>query len=198
MLSLYNDKCEEYSGICLEHLNKLDSEISVFTQTLKGISENDISTFASYLNYHSDLINKQCRDVMLPFLCQYAFSTCTVNSGNVNFISKTQCTNIRDALCSGEWNHAMQNFSSLVPNCQDFNDGDSNNYTILPIAPQPLQCHYQFKEFCGLCLPLCGKFSQFKTDVKFRARAFVIFGATAAFIGGILLFIISVYRQKSM
>ena len=197
MLPLYNDKCEEYSGICLEHLNKSNSEISLFTQTLNGISENDISTFASYLNQYSDFINEQCSDVVLPFLCQYAFPPCNVSSGNASYISKTQCTNIRDALCSVEWNLAMQISSSLLPNCQNFNDGDKNN-TILPIAPQPLQCHYQFKEFCGVCLPLCGKFSQFKTDVKFRARAFQIFGATTAFIGGILLFIISVYKRKSM
>ena len=72
------------------------------------------------------------------------------------------------------------------------------NNTILLIAPQPLQCHYQFKEFCGSCLPLCGKFSEFKNDVEFHVKAFVIFGATAAFIGGILLFVISAYRRKAM
>ena len=194
-MSLYNEECEEYSGICLEHLNKSNSVL--FTQTLNGISENDFNTFALFLNQYSDLINQQCSDVVLPFLCQYAYPPCNVSSGNVSYISKTQCTNIRDALCSVEWSLAMQTFPSLLPNCQNFNDGDRNN-AVLPIAPQPLQCHYQFKEFCGFCLPLCGKFSQHKTDTKFYARALIIIGGTAGFIGGILVFIASAYRRKTM
>ena len=189
-MSLYNDECEEYSGICLEDLNKSNS--SLFTQTLNGTSENDISIFANYLNQSSD-----CDVVMLPFLCQYAFPPCNVSSGNVSYISKTQCTNIHDALCSVESNFAMKISSSLLPHCQNFSDGDNNN-TILLIAPQSLQCHYQFKGFCGFCLPLCGKFSQYKTDTKLRERAVTIFSGTAAFIGGIFVFIASAYRRKAM
>ena len=203
MLSLYDDNCVEYSGICAEHLKQLYNKTSLFTLTLNGISKNDVNTFVEYLNQYSSVIRKQCRDAVMPFLCQYAFPPCDSSSGNISVISKTQCANIRDVLCSVEWNLAIKISSSaaiLLPNCENFHDNDD----ILPIAPteltepQSLQCHYQFKEFCGLCLPLCGKFSQYRVETKFQQRSILIFAGTMAFIGGILVFIVSAYRRKVM
>ena len=206
MLSLYDDNCVEYSGICAEHLKH---KTSLFTLTLSGISKNDANTFVENLNQYSAVIRKQCHDAVIPFLCQYAFPPCDVSSGNVSVISKTQCTNIRDVLCSVEWNLATKISSSaaiLLPNCENFHhhhDDDDNNIPIVPtdhelIEPQSLQCHYQFKEFCGLCLPLCGKFSQYRVETKFQQRSILIFAGTMAFIGGILVFIASAYRRKAM
>ena len=180
------------------------NEISLFTLTLNGISNDDVDTFVNLLKEYLPLIKKNCRDVVLPFICQYIFPPCEVNSGNVSLISKTQCTNIRDAVCSVEWNLVIRTSSSaasLLPNCENFNDDDDDDDDDDPIAPigsQPLQCHYQFKEFCGLCLPLCGKFSQYRVGTKFQERSILIFMGTAAFIGGILVFVASVYRRKAM
>ena len=94
--------------------------------------------------------------------------------------------------------------ASLLPNCENFNDDgninddDNNNSNTSLIIPQSLQCHYQFKEFCGVCLPLCGKFSEYRVETKFQERSILIFTGIAAFIGGILVFIASAYRRKTM
>jgi len=66
------------------------------------------------------------------------------------------------------------------------------------IIPQPLQCHYQFKEYCGLCLPLCGEFSQYKASTKLAERSVLIFAGALAFVGGILVFIAAIFRRKSL
>jgi len=185
----------EYSGVCKQYLSQLNK----FTLTLNGTPEADIINFISILE-QSTLITDKCRDAVLPFLCQYAFPPCDVNSSNVSFISQGQCSNIRDTVCSFEWN-AISILSpsavSLLPNCEDFNK-DNKTFSTAPTVSQSLQCHYQFKEFCGLCLPLCGKFSQYRARIKFQEKSIFIFGGVSGFIGGILVFISSVYRQKAM
>ena len=201
VLSLYDDNCVEYSGICSVHLKQLGSNKSLYTLTLNGISKNDISTFVDYLNEFSAFLRKQCLDAVMPFLCQYAFPPCDVSGGNVQIISKTQCTNIRDALCSVEWTLAMRTpaGAALLPECEGFNDEDNSSASsIAPIDPQSLQCHYQFKEYCGLCLPLCAEFSQYRVEDKIQERSIFIFSGVAAFIGGILVFLASAYRRKAM
>ena len=200
---MYNDNCIEYSGVCTEYLKQLDNGTFLFTLTLNGISEDEVDSFVNIIEEYLAFITKSCREVVLPFLCQYIFPPCDVNSGGVNYISKTQCTSIRDAVCSVEWNLITRTFSSaasLLPNCENFNDdnNDENISTIAQIEPQPLQCHHQFEEFCGLCLPLCGKFSQYRVKTKFQERSIFIFSAISAFIGGIFVFIASFYRQKAM
>ena len=193
--SLYNDHCMQYSGVCAQYLSHLNNGTTMFTLTLlNGQSEDDINSFIDIIIRFASM---QCRDAVLPFLCQYIFPSCDVNNGNVDFISRTQCINIRDAVCSFEWNFVVNTPSAaLLPNCENFddNDNDVDNKTV----PQSLQCHYQFKEFCGLCLPLCGRFSQYRVQAKFQERAIVIFSGIAAFIGGILVFIVSVYRRNAM
>ena len=186
----------EYNGVCAQYLPKLDNGTSPFTLKHTKVSEDDIINIINILKQFSSLINGQCRDAVLPFLCQYTFPPCNVSGGN-NFISQTQCSIIRDAVCSFEWNVVMNMpaVSSLLPNCENFdddNDDDKDNDTVL-ITPKPLQCHYQFKEFCGLCLPLCGKFSAHGFE-----KGIIIFSSITAFFGGILVFIISIYRWKAM
>ena len=201
-LSSYNDNCAQYSGICTEHLKHLSSNNSLFTLTLNGISKDDINTFTDFLNEHSTLIRKQCLDAVMPFLCQYVFPPCNVSGGNLHIISKTQCTNIRVALCSVEWNVAMRMLvgAALLPNCESFSDNDNSSASspIVPIESQSLQCHHQFKEHCGLCLPLCEKFRQYHDEAYFQTKLIYIIAGTIGFIGGILVFIASAYRRKAM
>ena len=188
----------QYSGVCSQYLSHLNNGTTMFTLTLlNGQSEDDINSFIDIIIQFASM---QCRDAVLPFLCQYIFPPCDVNNGNVDFVSRTQCINIRDAVCSFEWNVVINTPSAaLLPNCENFddNDDDVDNNT-LPIAPQSLQCHYQFKEFCGLCLPLCDRFSQYRVQVKFQEKYVLIFSGIAAVIGGILLFIASIFRRKAM
>lgn len=193
MLSLYNKQCVEYNGVCAEYLPQLVNETLLFTLTLNGVSEDDVNLFINtILQYASE----SCQDVALPFLCQYIFPPRDISSGDVNFISQTECINIRDMVCPVEWNFVRISpaLNSLLPNCEIFDDNENHS----KIVPQSLQCHYQFKEYCGACLPLCGKFSQYRVETKFEERAIIIFGGAAAFIGGILVFILSAYRWKAM
>ena len=142
--------------------------------------------------------SKPCQDAALPFLCQYIFPPCNVSSGDVNYISQAECINVRD-VCSFEWNVVMSTSSALLlPNCENFDDSDYGSQDSSLVVPQSLQCHYQFKEYCGLCLPLCGKFSQYRVQTKFRQRSMLIFSGVAAFVGGILVFIASIYRWRAM
>ena len=205
MSLLYNDNCKEYTGICTEYLKQLDSENSLFTLTLNGILEDDANTFVNTITQYLPLITKSCRDVVLPFLCQYMFPLCNANSGDVNFISKAQCTNIRDSVCFAEWNlvsnlKTSSSAVSLLPNCENFGNehyGDSISSNETNESPS-LQCHYQFTEHCGLCLPLCGKFSQYRVETKFQERSTLIFAGIAAFTGGIVVLIVSAFRRKAM
>ena len=103
MLSLYNDQCVEYHGVCTQHLSHLNKETSLFTLTLNGASEVDIISFIDILKQFSGFINEQCRASVLPFLCQYIYPSCNVTNDRVNFISQMQCSTIRDVVCSAEW-----------------------------------------------------------------------------------------------
>ena len=185
----------EYNDICAQYLSQLVDETSLLTIKLKGVSDHEINKFVRTIKQHA---LKPCQDAALPFLCQYIFPPCNVSSGDVNYISQAECINVRDAVCSFEWNYVMNTPSaSLLPNCENFDDNDGSQNNSL-IVPQSLQCHYQFKEYCGMCLPLCGKFSQYREQTKFKQRSMIIFSGVAAFIGGILVFIASICRWRAM
>ena len=185
----------EYNDICAQYLSQLVDETSLLTLKLKGVSEDDINMFVGTIKQYA---SKPCQDAALPFLCQYIFPPCNVSSGDVNYINRAECINVRD-VCSFEWNVVMNTPSaSLLPNCENFDDDNDNNQSGLLIVPQALQCHYQFKEYCGLCLPLCGKFSQYRVQTKLRQRSILIISGIAAFVGGILVLIVSIYRRRVM
>ena len=185
----------EYSDICTQYLSQLVDEISLSTLRLNGVSQDEINMFIGTITQYA---SKPCQDVALPFLCQYIFPSCNVSSGDVNYISQSECINVRDVVCSFEWNVIMNTgSSSLLPDCENFDDNDDSQNSSL-IVPQSLQCHYQFKEYCGLCLPLCGEFSQYQVQTKFQEKSILMFSGIAAFIGGILVFIASIYRWRAM
>ena len=187
----------EYNDICAQYLSQLVDETSLSTLRLKGISDDDINMFIGTITQYA---SKPCQDIALPFLCQYIFPPCNVSSGDVNYINQAGCVDVRDGVCSFEWNVVMNTPSaSLLPNCEHFDDDDDNssqNGSV--VVPQSLQCHYQFKKYCGLCLPLCGKFSQYRIQTKFQERSMIIFSGIAAFVGGLLVFIASIYRWRAM
>jgi len=197
---LYDENCSSYNGACLEHLERLGDNVSS-TLSLKEISEDDIAKFIGTLNQFSgtSVVSNQCAEVVLPFLCQYIHPPCDGN-GSLNLISQEQCSNIRDVVCADEWRLVMAtSSSSLLPVCEHFSNVDKitdNNTTLT--TPQPLQCHYQFKEYCGLCRPLCGEFSQFSLQTKISERIAIITAAVMAFIGGILVFVVAIIRRKTM
>ena len=153
--SLYGDQCSLYKGICSIHLNELTtSDNDTTTLSNNVITEQQLSEFFSILQSYSSVISEECSAAVLPFLCQYVYPPCDGN-GSTQFITQEQCINIRDDLCEAEWRIAMTiEHGNLLPVCETFGTGSVTTVN----NTEPLRCHYQFKEFCGVCLPLCGIF----------------------------------------
>ena len=160
------------------------------------ITEQQLSSFLDTLESFPDLVSKECLAVVMPFLCQYVYPPCDGN-GSTQFITKEQCVSIRDGVCKLEWNFAKATkYGSLLPTCEAF---DTNqNFKSVSNISEALKCHYQFKEFCGVCLPLCGEFSQYSTQVKLSERILIIIAAVLAVIGGIIVFIAAAVRRQEM
>ena len=173
----------------------------MYVQTLNEVTEDEIAMFIKTVEDYSDtnLINDQCAEVVLPFLCQYMHPPCDGN-GSVNLISQEQCSYIRDVVCAGEWRLVMAtSSSSFLPVCEHFSNVDNiTDDNTTQTTPQPLQCHYQFKEYCGACRPLCGKFSQFKAETRLTQKAILIFSAVIAIIGGFLVFVVAIIRRTAL
>ena len=184
--SLYGDKCYQYDGICSMHLNNLmASNASLTTLSNNAINEEQLSEFFSILESFSAIVSDECSTVVMPFLCQYVYPPCDGN-GSAQFITQEQCINVRDDVCKTEWRLAMTTEQGkLLPVCETFG-ADNQSSSIITIS-DPLKCHYQFKEFCGLCLPLCGTFSQYPDQVKLGERAVIILAAVLALTGGLVI-----------
>ena len=159
------------------------------------ITEQQLSELFSLLESFSTAISKECSAVVLPFLCQYVYPPCDGN-GTAQFITLEQCINIRDDVCKAEWRIAMTTEQgNFLPVCETFGT-DAESTTVNDT--EPLRCHYQFKEFCGVCLPLCGVFSQYPDQVTFAVTAFVITGAVLVLISGFIFILIAVIRPSQM
>jgi len=198
---LYTETCTSYRGQCAEYLEGICDTTPLLALALKGTTENDITNFIDILDRFSgtDIISEQCAEVVLPFLCQYIHPPCDGN-GSVKLISQEQCSNIRDVVCADEWRLVMAtSSSSLLPVCEHFDNVDNiTDDNTTQITPQPLQCHHQFKEYCGLCLPLCGEFSQYQVKAEIQEKTILIFAGILAFIGGLLVFIAAIIRWKAL
>ena len=181
----------------------------MYTLTHNEISEADAVNFINTIKQYSNFFSKECdiTDIVLPFMCQYIYPPCNGNNvSTAQLISHVQCENIRDRVCATEWRlvkTVSASLSSMLPVCENFKDIDLDlenglNSSQDVYTTQPLQCHYQFKEFCSLCLPLCGKFSQYKVKIELQERSVLIFSGVSAVIGGILVFIATVVRRKKL
>ena len=161
-----------------------------------NIIEQQLLVLSSILKDYSNLVSKECLSVAVPFLCQHYFPPCDSN-GNVQFITQQQCINIREEVCLSEWRLVMATeLGSLLPVCEAVGVSDNSTEKMSRLIPP--KCHYQFKEFCGVCLPLCGMFSQYPDQIKLIEKTVIIIAAVMALIGGILVFIASTIRRKEM
>jgi len=146
----------------------------------------------------SAVISDECSATVLPFLCQYVYPPCDGN-GSAQFITKEQCINIRDEVCASEWSIAISTkLGSLLPTCEEFNVGNDSSLIVSENDAEPQRCHYQFKRFCGVCLPLCGTFSQYPDQVRFGEKAVIILTAILALIGGFVVLIAAIIRRSEM
>lgn len=190
----YSGNCSQYTGMCSAYNNSTS-----FTKSLKSNTtdlEMQLIMLSSILKDYSTLVTQECLPVVMPFLCQHVYPPC--DGSSVQFLTQKQCVNIRDKVCVLEWRFVMATeFGSLLPVCEAFHSNDSSltkkdNRLVTP------KCHDQFKESCGICLPLCGKFSQYSDQTRVIETVVVIIVAVVALIGGIVVFIAATIRRKEM
>ena len=162
------------------------------------ITEQQLSELFQFLESLSAFISDECSAVVMPFLCQYAYPQCDGN-GSAQFITHEQCINIRDDVCNTEWRIALTTEQgTLLPVCETIGADNESNVATVEVNPEPLVCHYQFKEFCGVCLPLCGAFSQYPDQVKHSERIVIILAAVLLVIGGLVSLVFVVIRPSEM
>ena len=157
-----------------------------------------MSEFFSVLESYSAIVSDECSAVVMPFLCQYVYPPCDGN-GSAQFITQEQCINIRDNVCEAEWGIAISlGQGNLLPVCETFVADNESSVATVEDDGGPLVCHYQFREYCHLCLPLCGTFSQYPDQVKLGERAVIILSAVLALLGGFVVLIAAVVRRSEM
>ena len=199
----YGRNCSQYEGTCSAHLKHLqaatsNSNLTVITNS--AIEEQQLSTFFHILKSLSSLISEECLMAVTPFLCQYVYPPCDGNE-NVKLITQEQCINIRDQVCVSEWKIAMgTKLRSFLPNCEAMDTDNSDISVIREEAniSEGVKCHYQFKEYCGVCLPLCGTFSQYTDQVRIGEDIVIICSSVIGAIGAIIMFAVAVKRRKEM
>ena len=191
-----------YEGICSAHLKHLQTPNNSLTVVVNSaITEQQLSTFFNALEDLSDLISNECLVAVIPFICQYVYPPCDGNR-NAKLITQEQCIYIRDEVCISEWRLAMATrLGSFLPICEEI-DADSNNISQIKEeevnTSEPLNCHYQFKDFCGVCLPLCATFSQYTAEVRIREDIVIIASTILAIIGGMIVLTFAAIKRKEM
>lgn len=162
-----------------------------------AITEEQLLMFFTILKSFSTLISKECASAVLPFLCQYVYPPCD-DDGSVHFLTQEQCVNIRDQVCVSEWRIAMATeLGLLLPVCEVI--GNDFNLSVQDVnRSESLNCHYQFQDFCGVCLPLCDTFSQYTDQVNTNENIVIITADALAVIGGVIVLVVAVIRRKEM
>ena len=194
----YDGNCSHYEGVCSAYLNLLtNTNKPLTTMSNNDVQEEQILEFLGLLRRFSSQLSEQCSAVVMPFICQYVYPPCD-GDGSPLLITEEQCINIRDDVCANEWRFALNlDQGSLLPTCEDFGGVDNSSAGIRNVPDSP-SCHYQFDDFCGVCLPLCAKFSQYRAKTKFAVRGITVFSFALELVGGILVLIASVIRRKQM
>ena len=162
------------------------------------INEQQLSEFFMLIESFSTVISEECSAAVIPFICQYVYPPCD-SSGSAQFITQEQCISIRDDVCKTEWRIAMfTEQRNLLPVCETFDtDNESSSVTSIHNT-EPLRCHHQFKEFCGVCLPLCDTFSQYSDQDELAWIAVSITSAILTLTGSSIFIIFAVVRPSQM
>jgi len=172
-----------------------DSDDEITTHTNNAITEEQVVQLFELLGSFSNLISEECSAAVHPFVCQYVYPPCDGN-GSALLITMEQCLNVQNEMCVEEWRLVMNTeFGSLLPDCQELEDENSNSS--LSNQTEPLQCHHNFKRFCGLCLPVCGMYSPSSDESNHVERIASIICGVFGLVGGVIVFIITIIRRKT-
>jgi len=134
----------------------------------------------------------------MSFICQYAFPPCD-GDGSPLLITQDQCVNIRDDVCANEWRiTATTDLRSLLPVCEVLGSKNTSRLMISNKVLKPLKCNFQFKEFCGVCLPICGTFSQYSDETLTFETSLVVASIIVAFLGGAIAITTAIVKHDNM
>ena len=198
-ISEYNGRCSQYDGVCRDYVTILmDTNTTLTTMSNNAINEEQVSELFSLLQGLSGLVSEECSAVVMPFICQYAYPPCD-GDGSPLLITQEQCINIRDNVCATEWMLAMTTeLGAILPTCETIQSEGNFSSVGNMNTSEPLRCHYQFGEYCGFCLPLCGEFSQHRVQTKFVLKGLIIFSTAVGIIVGVIIIVAAVIRWKRM
>ena len=63
---------------------------------------------------------KECRKVVIPFLCQYYFPLYDCSNGDIYTASREDCIDISTGVCASLWSQDINYvFEDRLPNCQN-------------------------------------------------------------------------------
>ena len=178
--------CSHYDGICNTYLTSLtDTDDILIAQSTNAVTEGQVVELFEIVKSFSNLISEECTNVVLHFVCQYVYPPCDGN-GSALTITNEQCVNIRDEVCAQEWRIILNTeYRTLLPDCEAKNESE------------PLKCHHHFKEYCSICLPVCGEYSLTSDeDNKIEKVVLILFG-TFGLVGGIIVLVVAIVRRKT-
>ncbi|XP_065890372.1 uncharacterized protein [Dysidea avara] len=196
----YSENCSSYVGVCNVHLENFTGVTNnkLTTANSNIIIEEEIVRFLTSLETFSSIVSEECSAIVMPFICQYAYPPCDRN-GSPLLITQEQCVNIRDDVCVNEWRIAgSTDLRSLLPVCEVLSSENTSRLLKSKKVLKPLKCHYQFKEFCGTCLPICGTFSQYSDETLTFETSLVVASIIVAFLGGTIAIIAAIVKHESM
>ena len=184
---MYSENCSNYEGVCSPYLQQL-TNINTTLITLSNNMLTEEMVLETIDNITANNVSEECSISVASFICQHAYPPCDGNGPLL--ITQEQCIKIRDHVCASEWRIAMTTESGPLD--------DVITICEAVVMEQPLQCHYQFKNFCGMCWPLCGSFSPYTDQSQLRQKALIISASTIALIGGIIVYIFAIMRRSKM
>ena len=136
------------------------------------------------------------RTINLPSSQQYCservetlFCDALMECSNESYVEDIVCQQVRQEYCTAEWRMLeAHNQTEELIDCEDYGE------------TAPLTCSAQFDLASNgsVCLPLCGKFSQYS---KAYTTPHVVFTATSlsiSVVGGITVITISLKKRKKM
>ena len=201
----YNDTCYTYNGVCKNFL-PVNNSGEISTYVLATATETDVSNFLNTVaSFESQgLVRDSCYEVIQPFICHYVYPPCD-NDGVASIITQENCTSVRDMICDTEWSLAVTlGLSSVLPVCENFQSDETLVADDMLINDSSLRnastitCHEQFGSYCGVCLPLCGKFIMFDVKTSEQVDAVILAASFLTVSGGIVIFIFAIVRRKTL
>ena len=136
------------------------------------------------------------RTINLPSSQQYCservetlFCDALMECSNESYVKDIVCRQVRQEYCTAEWRMLeVHNQTDGLIDCEEYNE------------TTPLTCSDQFDVASdgSVCLPLCGKFSQYSEAYTTPHIALFAMCLFIGIIGGILVIIISFRKRNKM